>query len=126
MKLKLTPFGKVVRKLRIDRAMTMKDMADRLETSPVFLSAVETGRKNLTKNLVEKVISVLNVNAMELEALEDAISKTRKKVELHLEKEGVKKRELAAVFARNFPELPDTSVEKLLTILRKAEKSERH
>ena len=41
----LTPFGQIVRKKRIDKFLTLKEMADALGVSSAFLSAVEMGRK---------------------------------------------------------------------------------
>ena len=47
----LTEFGKILRKLRIDRQELLRDMAKNLEVSSAYLSAVETGkRKILPKN----------------------------------------------------------------------------
>lgn len=41
----VTAFGKFCRKLRIDRGQIMLDMAESLQVSPAFLSAVENGKK---------------------------------------------------------------------------------
>ena len=125
MTMKLTPFGKVVRKFRIDRGLTLKDMAEVLETSPVFLSAVETGRKNLTKKLLNSIIESFEFSDDERIALQRAGSETHKKIELNVEHQSGRKRELAAVFARSFPELADSNVDRLLEILKKAETPKR-
>ena len=39
----LTEFGREVRKLRIELAMTLREMAGELEVTPAYLSGVETG-----------------------------------------------------------------------------------
>ena len=40
----MTPFGERIRALRADRAVTLKDMADALQVSAAYLSALEHGR----------------------------------------------------------------------------------
>lgn len=43
----LTRFGKQLRKLRIDREERLKDMADRLNVTTAYLSAVENGKRTV-------------------------------------------------------------------------------
>ena len=43
----LTKFGKFTRKLRIDRGELLKDMAEKLNCKPSFLSNVELGRRKV-------------------------------------------------------------------------------
>jgi transcriptional regulator with XRE-family HTH domain len=44
----LTPFGKKVRKLRIDVGVTLKSMADAMGVTSSYLSAIETGKRAVT------------------------------------------------------------------------------
>ena len=53
--MKITEFGKAVRKARIDASVTLGDMAEALEVSPPFLSAMETGRKKISEDWVRKI-----------------------------------------------------------------------
>lgn len=53
--MKLTEFGKAVRKARIDTGYTLKEMSKELKTSPSFLSAIETGSRKISKNWVTKI-----------------------------------------------------------------------
>ncbi len=41
----MTPFGARLRALRADRGVTLKDMAERLQVSAAYLSALEHGRR---------------------------------------------------------------------------------
>lgn len=54
----MTPFGKALRKLRIDRELLLGDMAERLGISPSYLSQIETGKKPIPNGFVEKWRSV--------------------------------------------------------------------
>lgn len=51
----LTDFGLAVRKARLDVQSTLADMANQLEVTPAFLSAIETGRKKIPLDFVAKV-----------------------------------------------------------------------
>jgi transcriptional regulator with XRE-family HTH domain len=51
----LTVFGKAVRSARIQTDSTLQQMAEALGTSPAFLSAIETGRKKIPVQWVEKI-----------------------------------------------------------------------
>ena len=51
----LTEFGKVLRKLRINRQEILKDMADTLKVSSAYLSAVETGKRRIPTDWVSRI-----------------------------------------------------------------------
>jgi HTH-type transcriptional regulator, competence development regulator len=51
----MTPFGKALRKLRIDRELLLGDMAERLGISASYLSQIETGKKAIPDGFVEKI-----------------------------------------------------------------------
>lgn len=52
--MKLTPFGLFVRKIRLEKGLTLKQMADHLKVSSAYLSAVELGEKPLTPKVVNQ------------------------------------------------------------------------
>lgn len=75
----LNEFGKVVRKARIDAGVTMYQMAEELQTTASFLSAIETGRKKIPADWVgaiEKYFSVKGFHLKSLGQLADISNKT--------------------------------------------------
>lgn len=52
----VTPFGKICRKIRIDRDETMRDMADKFGFTHSHLSAIEHGKRTIPKDLPMKLI----------------------------------------------------------------------
>lgn len=114
----LTDYGKLVRKHRIDRGMTLREMAGALEISPAFLSATETGRKSVPRELVDRIVKCLDLDIADRAELVKAIekSKTEFKVRLGGQASG-KDREVAAMFARQFPEMSDADKEAIRKIL---------
>ncbi|WP_162287034.1 helix-turn-helix transcriptional regulator [Pantoea stewartii] len=51
----LTEFGKAVRIARLKADQTLLSMATELNTTPAFLSALETGRKKIPKKWVKSI-----------------------------------------------------------------------
>lgn len=67
----LTEFGKAVRKARIDVNETLVTMAKALDTSPAFLSAMETGSKKVAQKWVKLIASFFSERGVELNNLDD-------------------------------------------------------
>ncbi len=53
----LTKFGHEVRSMRRNVGVTLSKMAEDLDTSPAFLSAIETGRNKIPHKWVEELYS---------------------------------------------------------------------
>lgn len=99
----LTPFGKSLRKLRLDRGLLLKDMADLLDVSPSFLSAVEAGRKAIPPRIIEEIANGYKLNAIEVDDLRRAaFASTREMTIRFSENSTVADREAAALLARTF------------------------
>lgn len=60
----LTPFGKAVRKARVDGDISLTDMAAELDITPAFLSAVETGRKKVPEQLTNRIKEYLEARGV--------------------------------------------------------------
>lgn len=58
----LTPFGKIVRMLRIKYDFFLKDMADAMDVTPSYISAIELGNKPLSHNFVLQTIKFFKQN----------------------------------------------------------------
>ncbi len=58
----VTPFGKILRKLRIDHSERLLDMAKKLDISVAFLSSVEIGKKSVPVRLEEKIIELYGLD----------------------------------------------------------------
>lgn len=67
----LTEFGKEVRKARIDANETLVTMATALETSPAFLSGMETGSKKITTKWIEAITDFFEKRGIKLSNLNE-------------------------------------------------------
>ena len=67
----MTPFGAKLRRMRKERKITLKEMADRLDVSSAYLSALEHGKKGKpTWFLIQRIIAYFNVIWDEAEELQ--------------------------------------------------------
>lgn len=119
----LTPFGRELRKLRVDRDLRLLDLAERLGQSVAFVSAIETGRRNIPSGYVEHVVQKLDLNVEQSRALRTSADQTRTEVEVAGLKE--KDRELVAAFARNVSTLSDAEIANLRKKMLKSAETDR-
>ncbi|MFN0193186.1 MAG: helix-turn-helix domain-containing protein [Aestuariivirga sp.] len=58
----MTPFGERMRKLRAERNMTLRDMAESIGVSSAYLSALEHGKRGRPGwHLIQRIISHFNI-----------------------------------------------------------------
>ena len=115
----LTSIGRFLRKLRIDNGEILKDMAEALEVSSAFLSAVENGKKKMPEGWIEKLKSIYSFTAEQSEELQAAVINTNDAVELNLKNATPGNRALAILFAREFGSIDDETSRKLFEILKR-------
>jgi transcriptional regulator with XRE-family HTH domain len=107
----LTPFGKALRQLRINKGLRLLDVANALKISSAFLSAVETGRRPIPDGFLVQLSRALNLTAVELRDLRGAVDRTRK--EVRVDDLRGDQREMVAAFARKIDDLSPTVLEQL-------------
>jgi len=113
----LTEFGLEVRKLRLENHMRLKEMAEKLEMTSAFLSAIETGRKPVPPGLPDKVIAMLGLDEVSAARVRRAAAKSVKSVRLDVSERDDEAQELAVAFARKFPSMDKHDVQYLLKVL---------
>ena len=112
----LTSIGKFLRKLRIDQGEILKDMADKLEVTVSFLSAVENGKKKMPSAWNKKICVYYNLDAQQKESFTRAIADTENVIEMNLKDVTLEHKELAVSFARKFSEMDDVQIEEIKKI----------
>lgn len=113
-----TEFGKVLRKIRVDRDMTLADLADLLSVSAAFLSALETGKKPVPPTFVSKLTAALDLTGEVATSLSETAAKSRSKaVVIPLDGKDAFSKRLAVAFARRLDNMPSREVQELLKLL---------
>lgn len=76
----MTKFGIFIRKFRLDKGILLRDMAKDLGISPAYLSAMETGHKDITQSLADKISSVYNLSIEQTKELKHSIILSKQKI----------------------------------------------
>lgn len=120
----LTEFGKMLRKIRIDHEQLLIDMAEKLEVTASYLSAVEMGKRNIPERWVEKIVKVYNLDQKQKKQLEEAAYNSKQQIKVPINDLEKADRNLVLSFARQFKGLGEDEKEQILAILNKKQMKE--
>lgn len=115
----ITEFGKALRKLRIERNEVLKDMADKLQMTSSYLSAIECGKRNIPSDFISRIVDIYQLNEDEIHILHEARDHCIDRIEIKLSGNGGQKRDLALQFARKFDDLDNETAKTILNFLKK-------
>ncbi|MDO4466670.1 MAG: helix-turn-helix transcriptional regulator [Bacillota bacterium] len=113
----LTSIGKFLRKLRIDEGEILKDMAEKLEVTVSFLSAVENGKKHMPSGWNIRICELYKLSDDQKKAFTTAIAETEDAIEMNFIGQSLQNRELAVSFARKFSDINDEQADAIKKIL---------
>jgi transcriptional regulator with XRE-family HTH domain len=111
-----TEFGKFLRKLRIDCGEIIQNMAGKLGVTASYLSAVETGKRNIPSSWIEEISNLYSLPLEERNDLANAAARSATSVEVEFGNATPEKRDVAILFARKFESM-DTRILNNLKIL---------
>lgn len=113
----LTKFGKELRKIRLDRDELLRDMADKLDVTVAYLSAVENGKRKVPDEWIPKIVDLYELDDDVAEKLQKFAYEERNDLKLNLSNITSEQRELAYSFARRFKNLSSSDVIEMKKIL---------
>lgn len=113
----LTSLGKFLRTFRIQQGQLLKDMAERLDVVPAYLSSIENGKRNPTKKFINNIISSYELSGIEIDALNRAYSETLNEVSFNTADSTENQRDLCISFARKFNNLDNKQIDEIRKIL---------
>lgn len=115
----LTEFGKVLRKIRIDRNELLKEMSDKLGVTASYLSAVEHGKREIPSDWITRIKRLYDLDDEIEEQLIFAADQSRSSITLKLDGVNTKTSTLVNAFARKFESLNQSDIDKVMDILNK-------
>lgn len=121
----LSPFGIAIRKIRLDRQLLLKDMADTLGVSSAFLSSVESGKRRVPKGWIESISRIYHLSKEDVENLEIASSKSAPDIKIPISAVSSEKRDLAFSFAKALDGLSDQDVERIMNAINAPKRGEK-
>lgn len=113
----ITAIGKFLRKMRIDHGEILKDMADKLQVTASYLSAVENGKRVFPDEWEDMLDGFYRFDVYQRREFKKAIVDSKEAYELQLQNVEKPNRELAYVFARKFKDLDEETVLQIKKLL---------
>jgi transcriptional regulator with XRE-family HTH domain len=113
----MTPFGKYMRNLRMEKGLLLKDVAERLGVTSAYLSALEHGKKGVPNaEIVRKTISALSLDVQAAGELAKAVRDSE--MDFSVPAKAIPFAfETANAFARQLPSLSEIQLKKIKEIL---------
>ena len=123
----MTPFGAKIRKLRAERGVTLKQMAEALQVSSAYLSALEHGKKGRpTVGLIHQICQYFGLIWDDAEDLKKLARQSNPRVVIDTAGLSPKATELANTLAKRIRDLDDPRLDALLAELVLPEKGPRY
>jgi transcriptional regulator with XRE-family HTH domain len=114
----MTPFGEKMRKLRADRAITLKQMSTAIGVSSAYLSALEHGKRGRPGwHLIQRIIAYFNIIWDEAEEVTRLASISHPRITIDTSGLNPLATELANRLADDIGKLEPQTLNELLTIL---------
>lgn len=113
----VTKLGKILRIMRINSGDSMRVMADKLDLSLSYLSAIENGKRNVPSDFDAKIIANYSLTEEEALELRDAIAISTESVKVNLTDLSEKQKKL--IFALTKDEFGDATIDQLCEIIDK-------
>jgi len=114
----MTPFGDRMRKLRAERGVTLKEMADAVGVSSAYLSALEHGKRGRPGwHLIQRIISFFNVIWDDAEEVVRLARISHPRVTIDTSGLNSRATELANRLADDIAKLDQAALDELLAVL---------
>lgn len=113
----LTAFGKELRKLRIMSNQLIRDMAANLGVTASYLSAVETGKRQIPDGWVKTLVELYHLTESDKCNLQNAADSSALSVKINLDGLSDRQRSTAVLFAREFGDMDANTLEQIRSIL---------
>lgn len=107
--------GKILRIIRIKKDDSMRDMADKLDISLAYLSAIENGKRNIPTDFEKKVLACYELDDDERKILKEAIDQSTNQVKVNVSELSAKKKKL--ILALSSGDIDDATIEKMCEIV---------
>jgi transcriptional regulator with XRE-family HTH domain len=112
----MTPFGERLRKLRLERSVTLKHMAKALGVSSAYLSALEHGKRGRPSwHLVQGVIAYFNIIWDDAEDLLQLAKLSHPRITIDTAGLSPAATELANRLARDISKLEEAKIQKMIS-----------
>ena len=116
----LTEFGKLLRIIRINSGDTSRDMAKKLGFSPSYLSAIESGKRNVPSDMERLLSRSYPLSQIDLEKLRTAMFSSGGAVKINLTDFAEKKQKVIMAIAQD--DISDNVLDEISDLIFRHEK----
>jgi len=114
----MTPFGDRMRKLRAERGLTLKEMADAIGVSSAYLSALEHGKRGRPGwHLIQRILTFFNIIWDDAEEVVRLARISHPRITIDTSGLNPKATELANRLADDIGRLDAAALDELLSVL---------
>lgn len=113
----LSNYGKILRKIRIDKGLTMAQMAKAIGITSAYLSTIERGKRNIPKNLTQDIIGHYELSNEQVAELRKAEYLSMDSFEIDLSDVDLDKKTLVLSLAKNLKNMTYEQVEMIKNIV---------
>jgi transcriptional regulator with XRE-family HTH domain len=114
----MTPFGDRMRKLRAERGLTLKEMADGIGVSSAYLSALEHGKRGRPGwHLIQRILTFFNIIWDDAEEVVRLARISHPRITIDTSGLNPKATELANRLADDIGRLDGAALDELLSVL---------
>ena len=119
----VTALGKQLRIFRIKNGELLKDMAQKLNVTPAYLSSIENGKRAPTKSLISQLFKEYDLTQDEKQTIINAYFESIDEVQISINQIPADKKELGLIFARRFDSLSKEQINQIINILNSEEEN---
>ena len=113
----MTPFGKFMRNLRLDRGLMLKDSANKLGLTSAYLSALEYGKKGVPGDLlISRIVSEFGLDRKQITQLKGSVRNSTTRFEVPA-KSIPDAFVTANIFARHLSRLTEEQLREIRTVI---------
>ena len=70
--------GRRIKEARMERKISQEELAELLETTPVYLSSLENAKRNIRLDYIEHIANILKVNIKDLFIERETVEKKKR------------------------------------------------
>jgi len=111
----ITEFGKLLRIIRVNSGDSAKEMAQKLNMSPSYLSTIENGKRNIPPDMEQLLISAYKLSERDKEKLRKAMVASSETVKIDLTDLADKKKHV--IFEITKGNLDEDTIDQLCKII---------
>lgn len=102
--------------MRIENNELLKDMADRLQVTPAYLSAIENGKKKPSEIIFNKIVDLYNLSENEIDQLKIDFQHSLGSIKVDTANLSPELEDLAMIFARKISSIDKESLDEIMKI----------